>query len=100
MPTGTVTFLFSDIEGSSALWEQAGTEMAAALVRHDEIVRTAINRHGGWIFSVGGDGFGVAFACAADALASAIDAQRALQQAGMAAADRAARAHRDTHGRG
>ena len=50
MPTGTVTFLFSDIEGSSALWEQAGTEMAAALVRHDEIVRTAINRHGGWIF--------------------------------------------------
>jgi class 3 adenylate cyclase len=81
MPTGTVTFLFSDIEGSSALWEQAGTEMAAALVRHDEIVRTAINSHDGWIFSVGGDGFGVAFARAADALASAIDAQRALQQA-------------------
>ena len=53
--------------------------MAAALARHDEIVRAAIDRHGGWIFSVGGDGFGVAFARAGDALASAIDAQRALQ---------------------
>ena len=79
IPTGTVTFLFSDIEGSSTFWEQAGSAMAAALARHDEIVRAAIDRHGGWIFSVGGDGFGVAFARAADALASAIDAQRALQ---------------------
>jgi class 3 adenylate cyclase len=73
-----VTFLFTDVEGSTRLWETAPDAMRVALVRHDEIVQTAIRGHGGLVFSSGGDGFAAAFARAGDALAAALDAQAAL----------------------
>ena len=60
-PTGTVTFLFTDIEGSTRLWEERPVEMRGALAEHDAIVRGAIDAHGGYVFSTGGDGFAVAF---------------------------------------
>jgi predicted ATPase/class 3 adenylate cyclase len=77
-PTGTVTFLFTDIEGSTRLWEDAPTEMRAALARHDDALRSAIEAHGGYVFSTGGDGFAAAFSRAGDAVAAALDAQAAL----------------------
>jgi predicted ATPase/class 3 adenylate cyclase len=75
-----VTFLFTDIEGSTQLWEAAPGAMRAALARHDEIVRGSIEAHGGYVFSTGGDGLGAAFARAGDALGAAVDAQRALAE--------------------
>ena len=60
-PSGTVTFLFSDIANSTRLWEESPAEMASALQAHDVIVRGAIERHGGYVFATGGDGFGAAF---------------------------------------
>jgi len=48
-PTGTVTFLFSDIEGSTSRWEQNREEMAAALARHDALMRMVIERHRGYV---------------------------------------------------
>ena len=77
-PTGTVTFLFTDIEGSTQLWEAAPDPMRAALAWHDSIVRDAIEAHGGYVFATGGDGFAAAFARAGDALAAAEKARRAL----------------------
>lgn len=61
-PTGTVTFPFTDIEGSTRLWEERPDEMRAALAEHDAIVRSAIEAHGGYVFSTGGDGFAAASA--------------------------------------
>ena len=78
LPSGTVTFLFTDMEGSTASWEAAPEAMRAGLERHDAIVRSAIDEHDGYVFSTGGDGVGAAFARAADALAAALDAQSAL----------------------
>jgi predicted ATPase/class 3 adenylate cyclase len=77
-PSGTVTFLFSDIEGSTRLWEVHGTEMAAALRRHDGAIRSAVGAAGGYVFSTAGDAFAVAFERAGDAVVAAIEAQRAL----------------------
>jgi predicted ATPase/class 3 adenylate cyclase len=77
-PSGTVTFLFTDIEGSTGLWESAPEAMRAALARHDEIVRGSIEAHDGYVFSTGGDGFGAAFARAGDAVGAAVDVQRGL----------------------
>jgi predicted ATPase/class 3 adenylate cyclase len=77
-PTGTVTFLFTDIEGSTRLWEDHGDAMGAALARHDEIARSAFDAHGGYVFATGGDGFAVAFASAAGGLAAATATQAAL----------------------
>jgi predicted ATPase/class 3 adenylate cyclase len=73
-----VTFLFTDVEGSTQLWESAPEAMRTALARHDEIVRGAIERHGGYVFATGGDGFGAAFARPPDAIAAAEAAQAAL----------------------
>ena len=56
-PSGTVTFLFTDIEGSTRLWQQDEEAMRAALERHDSILRSAIDGHDGYVFSTGGDGF-------------------------------------------
>jgi predicted ATPase/class 3 adenylate cyclase/DNA-binding CsgD family transcriptional regulator len=78
LPTGTVTFLFTDIEGSSAHWEQQAVAMRAALARHDTLLRRAIESHRGVVFKTWGDAFCVAFATAPDALAAALEAQRAL----------------------
>lgn len=77
-PTGTVTFLFTDIEGSTKLWEQYPEAMRPALARHDAILRAAVETHHGYTVKMLGDGIHAAFACASDALAAALAAQRAL----------------------
>jgi WD40 repeat protein/class 3 adenylate cyclase len=78
LPTGTVTFLFSDIEGSTRRWERAPAAMADAVARHDAVLRTAFATHHGRIFGTAGDSYAVAFASAQDALAAALAAQRDL----------------------
>jgi len=77
-PTGTVTFLFTDIEGSSRLWEAQPAAMRTALAHHDAHLRRAIESHGGHVFKTVGDAFCAAFAAAPDALSAALDAQKAL----------------------
>jgi len=78
IPTGTVTFLFTDIEGSTELWERYPQAIQAALARHDAIVRDAIAANDGQVFNTAGDAFCAAFPTAPDALAAALAAQRAL----------------------
>jgi class 3 adenylate cyclase len=78
VPSGTVTFLFTDVEGSTRRWEAHGEEMRAALAVHDQIVRKALESAGGLVFSTGGDGFGAAFSRAGQAVAAALAAQRGL----------------------
>jgi class 3 adenylate cyclase len=77
-PTGTVTFLFTDIEGSTKLWEESTQAMQAALSRHDEILKNAIEERGGYVFKTVGDAFCAAFPTASNALEAALSAQRAL----------------------
>jgi predicted ATPase/class 3 adenylate cyclase len=77
-PTGTVTFLFTDIEGSTKRWEANPEAMDAALKQHDAVLRAVIERHGGYVFKTVGDAFCAAFSRASDALESAVEAQRAL----------------------
>ena len=77
-PSGTVTFLFTDVEDSTALWDRHSSFMPEVLVRHDAAVRDAIARRRGHIFTATGDGFGAAFASAPEAVAAAVDAQRSL----------------------
>jgi predicted ATPase/class 3 adenylate cyclase len=79
-PTGTITFLFSDIEGSTRLWERYPEAMRGALRRHDEIVREAVSANNGHVFKTIGDAFCVAFDVAADALAAAAQTQHALHE--------------------
>ena len=79
LPSGTVTFLFTDVEGSTARWEQHPEAMRVALARHDALVRAAIEEHGGHVVKTMGDAFHAAFARAPDALAAAVEAQRSLQ---------------------
>ena len=62
LPSGTVTFLFTDLEGSTRLWEEHPDAMKEALARHDEIVRDAITGCGGHVVKTRGDGFHAAFA--------------------------------------
>lgn len=78
-PTGTVTLLFTDIEGSTLLFETHPEAMRQALARHHAIVREAITAHHGYVFQIVGDAFCAAFDTAADALTAALAAQRALQ---------------------
>lgn len=78
LPTGEVTFLFTDIEGSTQRWEAHPEEMQAAVARHEQIVKDAIERHRGYIFKLIGDAFCAAFQVASDAVAAARDAQKAL----------------------
>lgn len=77
-PSGTVTFLFTDIEGSTVLWDRSPQLMGAALGRHDELVRSAIEQHEGFVFASTGDGFAAAFDTPASAVHAAVAAQRAL----------------------
>lgn len=74
------TFLFSDIEGSTRLWEEHPDEMRLALARHDDIMRGAIEARGGEVFKTIGDAFCAAFETAEAAVAAASDAQTALQR--------------------
>ena len=77
-PTGTVTFLFTDLEGSTRLWEQYPEAMKDALARHDDILRNAIAAHDGCVVKMTGDGAHAAFGDAARAVRAAVDAQRTL----------------------
>jgi predicted ATPase/class 3 adenylate cyclase len=77
-PTGTVTFLFTDIEGSTQRWESHREAMDDAVKRHDALLRDAIDRHNGYVFKAIGDAFCVAFARVSDAATAAFEAQRAL----------------------
>jgi len=78
IPTGTITFLFTDIEGSTALWEHHPDTMPKALARHDTLLRSAITAHGGYVFKLMGDAVYAAFADPADAVSAALAGQRAL----------------------
>jgi predicted ATPase/class 3 adenylate cyclase/Tfp pilus assembly protein PilF len=78
LPGGTVTFLFTDIEGSTRLWEEHPDAMRRGLARHDVLVRAAIERHEGVVFKTIGDAFCAAFHTAPRALAAALAAQQAL----------------------
>jgi class 3 adenylate cyclase/ABC-type transport system substrate-binding protein len=78
MPTGTVTFLFTDIEGSTKLLQRLGERYAEALADHQRLLRQAWADHAGVEVDTQGDSFFVAFARATDALAAAAEAQRAL----------------------
>jgi predicted ATPase/class 3 adenylate cyclase len=78
MTGGTLTFLFTDIEGSTRLWERDAAAMQVALDRHDEILRNSIEGHGGHVFKTVGDAFCAVFATAPDALEAALEAQSIL----------------------
>jgi transcriptional regulator with XRE-family HTH domain len=78
-PSGTVTFLFTDIAGSTALWEHEPQAMRPALARHDQILHACIAAANGYVYKMIGDAFQAAFVTAAHALAAALAAQRALQ---------------------
>ena len=78
LPFGTVTFLFTDIEGSTALWERDRAAMRAAVARQLAILHSLIAAHHGVLYKTIGDGTQAAFASAEDALRAAVAAQRAL----------------------
>ena len=78
LPSGTVTFVFTDIEGSTRLWEEQPEAMREALVRHDEILRDAIESQQGYVVKTTGDGFHAAFSTATDAVEAAVAAQLRL----------------------
>ncbi len=77
-PTGTVTFLFTDIEGSTKIWESSPVAMRSALACHDKIARDAIEANGGYVFKTIGDAFCAAFSTAAEAVQAAADTQLVL----------------------
>src|SRR4249920_1093151 len=80
LPTGTITFLFTDVEGSTRLWEAHPDVMHDVLARHDEILRGAIESHAGYVVKTTGDGFHAAFGTARDALEAALAAQKMLAE--------------------
>jgi predicted ATPase/class 3 adenylate cyclase/Tfp pilus assembly protein PilF len=81
VPTGRVTILFTDIEGSTALWESAPELMRPALARHDEIARQAVEQHCGILVKTTGDGIHAVFADPLDAIRATIEYQRSLAEA-------------------
>ena len=78
-PTGVVTFLFTDVEGSTRRWEADADAMRAALAAHDQVLRNAIEAHGGLLFKHTGDGVCAAFASPRSAVDAAVAAQRELE---------------------
>ena len=78
-PSGVVTFLFTDVEGSTRRWEADADAMRVALAAHDLVLRGAIEAHGGWLFKHTGDGVCAAFASPRSAVDAAVAAQRALE---------------------
>lgn len=79
MPTGTVTFLFTDIEGSTRLWEEHPEAMKQALARHDDLLLGAFEDNDAYVFSASGDGFAAAFSRGHQAVSAASAAQRAIR---------------------
>ena len=77
-PSGMVTFLFTDIEGSTRRWEADPDAMRVALAAHDEVLRAAIEGQGGWLFKHTGDGVCAAFSSASGAINAAVAAQGGL----------------------
>jgi predicted ATPase/class 3 adenylate cyclase len=77
-PEGTITFLFTDIEGSTRLWEQYPSGMRGSLVRHDGIIRQSVEAHGGYVFKAVGDAFFAAFDTPIKAVNAALGIQRSL----------------------
>ena len=78
IPSGIVTFLFTDIEGSTFLYQKYPDAMGRAMTRHHEILQTTITANHGHVFQVVGDGFHASFSTALDALNAALGVQRAL----------------------
>jgi predicted ATPase/class 3 adenylate cyclase len=78
MPSGTVTFLFTDIVGSTRLWQQDEAAMREAMARHDWLLRDVVAAYGGVVFSTMGDGVAAAFPTASGAASCAIQAQTLL----------------------
>ena len=89
LPSGTVTFLFTDIESSTTLWEQAPATMRRLLAWHDGVLRSAIESCGGHVVKTTGDGAYAVFGTAKNAIAACLQAQRHLQEAASGAADTA-----------
>ncbi len=81
LPTGTITFLFTDIEGSVPLWERDPAAMEIALQVHNAVLNQSIAGHGGVVFQIVGDEIDATFPTAPQALAAALDAQRGLLSA-------------------
>jgi class 3 adenylate cyclase len=80
MPVGTVTLLFTDIEGSIRLWQEDEASMRRAVARHDQLLRDVVAGHGGVVFSTMGDDLAAAFQTASAAVACAVEAQGILQR--------------------
>lgn len=78
-PTGTVTFLFTDIEGSTERWQRDHGSMSVALAAHDQMIRLAVEKHGGIVFKHTGDGLCAVFTSATSAVAAAVEAQAGLE---------------------
>ena len=78
-PLGVVTFLFTDVEGSTRRWESDADGMRAALLAHDEVLHTAIEDHDGFLFKHTGDGVCAAFSSPKSAVDAAVAAQRRLR---------------------
>jgi predicted ATPase len=83
LPTGTVTLLFTDIEGSTRLLDELGDDYAGLLAEHNRVVRAAVAAHGGVVVDTGGDSFFVVFERAPDAVAAAVAAQEGLAEIGV-----------------
>ncbi len=78
LPTGTLTFLFTDIEGSTRLWENHPDTMRVALQRHDALMHRIIRECGGVVFKVIGDAFCAVFPVAKDGLNACLQSQLAI----------------------
>src|ERR1700686_3795007 len=78
-PSGVLTFLLTDVEGSTRRWEADAEGMRAALAAHDEALRDAIQAHGGFLFKHTGDGVCAAFSSPKSAVNAAVAAQQKLE---------------------
>ena len=78
LPSGTLTFMFTDLEGSTRLWEQHPDEMKAALARHDALLRACVEGNEGHIVKTTGDGLHAVFKSASNGTRAALEAQQVV----------------------